>query len=85
MREYLEKFTYNHESIIFGEYVITYQVYKEFYKDNTSDYGIRMTNNLTEVECYFEEYSTYDEAVEDVHRLDKLEATFERQFADEFY
>lgn len=85
MKNYLEKFTHNHNSFIFGEYTITYQVYEVVYEDKPSIYGIKLSNDLTESEHYFENYSTHDEAVEDIHRIDRLEVTFERQFAEEFY
>lgn len=35
-------------------------------------YAIKITNSLTDEECYLEEYPTYDEAVEDIDRVNKL-------------
>lgn len=72
MKEYLEKFTYNYNSIILGEYYITYQIYQSTYSDYPTAYAIKITNSLTDEECYLEEYSTYNEAIADINRVNKL-------------
>lgn len=72
MKEYLDKFVYNYNSIILGEYYIAYQIYKSTYQNAPTVYAIKITNSLTDDECYLEEYSTYDEAIANINRVNKL-------------
>lgn len=71
-KHYLEKFMYNYSSAILGEYSITYQIYQSTYQNYPTVYTIKITNSLTDEECYLEEYSAYNEAVEDIERVNKL-------------
>ena len=35
-------------------------------------HALKITNSLTDEECYLEEYPTYDEAIADINRVNKL-------------
>lgn len=72
LKRHLDRITYNHSSPILGEYYITYQIYQSTYQDYPTEYAIKITNSLTDEECYLEEYPTYNEAVEDIDRVNKL-------------
>lgn len=71
-KHYLDCITYNYNSIILGEYYITYQIYRSTYQDYPTEYAIKITNSLTDEECYLEEYPTYDEAIANINRVNKL-------------
>lgn len=71
-KHYLDRITHNYNSSILGEYTITYQIYKSTYQDYPTMYALKITNSLTDEECYLEEYPTYDEAIEDIDRVNKL-------------
>ena len=72
MKTYPEKFIHSYTSSILGEYYITYQIYRSTYQDYPTEYTIKITNSLTDEECYLEEYPTYDEAIADINRINKL-------------
>lgn len=46
LKHCLDRITYNYNSIILGEYYITYHIYKSTYQDYPTEYAIKITANL---------------------------------------
>lgn len=85
MKDYLEHFVYSYNSSILGEYTLGFFVYESYLNADKEGYAIKIINSLNDEECHLECYETYDEALEDVSRVNSLVKRFEEDFTNHLF
>lgn len=85
MEDYLESFTYNYSSIILGEYTLRFYVYEAPINQTQDGFSIKIENSLTDEKCFLEGYKTYDEAAEDVGRVNRLLKSSEQDITEQLF